>query len=301
MSITRVTRINLTGDVSVDDHTYVHTFEVEVSSRDDQQATVLGAAGIPNLGAQHPSDPAAVVTSKRVRLREERRWKLWTVDVNYAIVAGNEDAITRDPTQAPDLRVAELRVRPNQREMVLHEDLDGKPIANTAGEMFPAHLRTVMRFGAIINFRRWYRAVDVDPYLAVLNWSGKFNESQWFTVDARSAQIQGVTMEREFWQNQLFYRADFEIEAPLPFYEFLSIPNEGMMVKTGFNVDGIIGRKPILHVEVNNAGNPTGLKYRVSEPVPISDDGKTELADGQPPIIKRFRVYDAVDFAEIGL
>jgi hypothetical protein len=299
MSITRVTRINLTGDVSVDDHTYVHTFEVEVSSRDDQQASVLGAAGIPNLGAPHPSDPAAVVTSKRVRLREERRWKLWTVDVNYAIVAGTEDTITRDPTQAPDLRVPELRIRSAQREEAFTLDVDLKPITNTAGELYPQHMRTATVYYAIISYRRWFRGVDLDPYNAVLNWCGRFNENAWFTASARSIQIQGLTFEREFFQNQLFFRTDFELAGPVS--PSLVLPNEGMHVKTGFNVDGVIGRKPILLKETDDSGNPTGLKYRVSEPVPISADGKTQLADGQPPLLNTFRMFYDVDFADIGL
>jgi hypothetical protein len=299
MSITRVTRINLEGEHTNEDHTYVHTYEVEVSSRDDQQVAVLTAAGIPTRGQLHPSDPAAVVTSKRANLREERMWKLWIVTVRYAIVAGTEDAVTTNPTQPPDLRVPELRIRSAQREEAFTLDVGLKPLVNSAGELYPQHMRTITTYYAIISYRRWFRAVDLDPYNAVLNWCGKVNENEWFTADAGTVQIQGLTFEREFFANQLFFRTDFELAGPVS--PNIVLPNEGMHVKTGFNVDGVIGRKPILLPEVDDSGNPTGLRYRVSEPVPISADGKKQLADGQPPILNTFRMYDEIDFADIGL
>lgn len=299
MSVTRVTRINLEGEHSTDDNTYVHTYEVEVSSRDDQQITVLNAAGIPNRGQQHPSDPAAVVTSKQANLREERRWKLWIVTVRYAINVGTEDAVTTDPTQPPDLRAAQLRIRSAEREEVLNVDLNNKPLMNTAADLFPAHLRTVIRQYAIISYRRWWRAVDLDPLGAVLNWTGKFNETDWFTVDAETAQVKSISTELEWWQNELFYRTDYEIETPKS--RFLYIPNEGLHVKTGFNVDGVIGKKPIMLADKDDSGNPTGLKFRVSEPVPIDLLGKKMLAEGQPPELIEFVVYDTIDFADIGL
>lgn len=300
MSVTRVTRINLSGDQQASDMTFQHVYEVEVSVNTDTQAVVLGAPGLPVMGQQHPNFPQAVVTSRRARLREERRWKLWIVDIAYSIVVGNEDAITRDPTQAPDLRIPELRIRTAQKSVVRTEDLDNKPLMNTAREMFPQGERTFDAYYAIVSYRRWYRSVDLDPLGAVLAYSGKFNSSAWKGVSAGGAQIQSVSTEREFWQNQLFFRTDFEI-AVNGESQYAYIPNVGMHVLTGINLDNQIGRKPIMLKDTDDNGNPNGIRFRASEPVPISQNGRSQLADGQDPIILQFRMYSSIDFNSIGL
>ena len=54
-------------------------------------------------------------------------------------------------------------------------------------------------------------------------------------------------------------------------------------------------------LDKDDNGNPTGLRYRASEPVPLQPDGKKPLPEGQPPQILEFRVYGDIDFAAIGL
>lgn len=304
MSIVRVTRINRDATQGATERDYRKSYEVQVSSTNDDEAMVLNAAGIPAIGSQHPIDPSAIVTSKSARLREERRWPLWIVDVNYAVQVGEGDVVTRPPDQAPDQWVAELRVRAQAMEREIIEDLDGAILQNAAKDMFPAHMRTITEYYPVVSYRRWWRAADFSPAGAVRLWCGKVNEAAWYDAAAGEAQIQSVSSEREVWtpptgNAQLFFRVDYEIAIRSGGW-LLVLPNEGLHTLTGINFDGI-GKKPVMLPEMDDSGNPTGLRYRASEPVPLTDDGRAVRDYGLPVQQLSFRVYDDLDFATAGL
>jgi hypothetical protein len=302
-----VKRIGLEADQEVADRNYRHTYEVQVDTLANAvQTVVLNAAGIPSLGAVHPNDPSAVVTSKSARLREERLWKLWTVVVNYAVQVGEGDVITRPPDQPPDLWVPELRVRTATQQREIIEDLDGQILRNTAQDMFPAHMRMIVEYYSVVSYRRWYRTVDFSPVAANKWLAGKVNESAWYEAAEREAQIQSVTSEREVWTPptpgmpaQVFFRVDFEIAIREGGWQ-LSLPNEGLHTRSIVAI-GAPPRQPILLDELNDDGNPTGLRYKASEPVPLNFDGSDVLEDGMPVIQLDYRVYDDRDFAAAGL
>jgi hypothetical protein len=301
MGVTRVTKINKEGDEEATDRTYRHSYEVTVDTlADSEERIVLAASGIPLMRAPHPFDPSAFVTSRRARLREERRWKLWIVDVNYAVLGGEEDAITRPPDQAPDLWVPELRVRTATYERAILQDLDGVWFTNAARDLFPQHMRTITEYYPVVSYRRWWRTVDFDPVGSVLDWVGKVNESTWYVAAARTAQIQGINSEREFWNGQVFYRVDYEI-AVRPDGWQITLPNEGMHTR-GIDALGEGALRPIMLSELDEDGNKTGIRSKVSEPVPLTIDGYGVILDGLPPEeLPPFRVYDDIDFADVGL
>lgn len=302
-----VNRIGLEADQEATDRSYRHSYEVQVDTlANAKQSIVLNAAGLPAIGAVHPDDASAVVTSKRARLREERLWKLWIVDVNYAVQVGEGDVVSQNPSEPPDTWTPELRVRTATMEKEIIEDLDGEILRNAAEDMFPASMRTIVEYYSVVSYRRWFRAVDFSPVTANRWLAGKVNESAWYEAAAGEAQIQNLNSERVVWTpptagmpGQLFFRVDYEIAIREGGWQ-LSLPNEGLhrlvdILGLGF------GKAPIMLSEVAEDGQFSGLRYRASEPVPLTSDGKEVLAKGLPVQQLPFRVYDSVDFATAGL
>lgn len=285
---------------------YHHTWEVIVDSQSgDDESTALTHANIPVLGQRHPTDTAAFVTSRRSSLRTERSWRIYTVDINYAIVAGQEDAVTRDPTQPPDLWPPEVRIRSAPYHRVVTRDLNGDCITNAAGANIPQDQRTIEDFYAIIWFRRWFNISAFDPIGAVFQWVGKLNDDTWLNADILPgmARIIDLSSEPVYYSNTLYFRADFEIAIRTDDADgdpsqtwWLKYPNVGTHVKGGFG-----GLTPIMLPQLNEFGENKGIFTWTGESVPLTVDGRSAILDGTDPNIISRPVFQSITFADIGL
>jgi hypothetical protein len=297
MSVVWVHEINRQGTLTPEERQYLVTYEVHCDENTDTEVTALGAAGIPRIGDQHPQDAAARCLSVSAKLRNERDYRLYTVDAEYTSQMGEDDVVTQDPNTPPDLRVPELEVEMVPYEDDLFVDLDGKPLRNTAGQFIPYEQRLYTRYRAVIKYRRWWSAADFDIVLDSYAAAGKVNASEWRGIAARSALITRVFAQRMFFEGRLYYQVDYEIALADSWKK--KVYSEGFLAKPlappANPADHEFALAPIRFADEDNPD----ILVDAPEPVPLDIIGNPD-PDGVGVELE-FRVYEDADFTALGL
>jgi len=131
-----------TDDTS-EDVVYIRNFIVTSDSPEDED-TVRTATGLPQIGDEHPDNPAAIVRDRNC-LQDESAWIQWRVKVEYTTEDGGSGELGIPPLDRdPELSVvSETGQKVVERALLLNET-DGYPEEDESG-------------------RKWYPRGPLDP------------------------------------------------------------------------------------------------------------------------------------------
>lgn len=197
---------NLTNGVK----TYVRSFRVTTTDKNDSSAVATGAAavvaGLPAYGSVHPDDSECWLKSYAVDAYETNTAKEWLVVCTYNNDTSDSGSFTQSPPAAnPDNDPIVIDGFYITVPEVMEKDADGTAVLNTAGDPFdPPIMREVgiqvERVTASSQTRpTWYKTLWNKANAASITFDGE-------TYDAGYVLATNFTKGTELYRNNLTYR-----------------------------------------------------------------------------------------------
>lgn len=263
--------------------TFSRYFWVYCDTKDESPEAVRIAAGLPQMGAVHPSDGGSIVQSVRVR-RDEEHPKRWEVELQYSS-ENIRKAKDKEETEA-DLERVSIQTRQGQR--LIDRRLDGTAIVNSAGDLIEGLSVPWNSLSIVIE---QYTTASPDYYVTS-KWINAINSAPWRGVPAYFAQIESLNFEEtkspidatvDCWKRTATVKLAHPDQDPYGFR--LHVLDAGLRER----VSGT-------EKHMRDGGTATYL----TRPVPLNGSGR-KLAYGGTPVFFNASPYPELPFATLGI
>jgi hypothetical protein len=259
-------------------------FQVAANATDAAVTAYLASIGY-YIGAPHPDDPAAFITSLSAEMTG-KDLVTWQLAVQWST----------DADQASDLIDLRPRIRFGsegyQRRIEL--DVNGDPILNSAGEWFDEPIE-IDDSRPVLTVTR-VEATDNWAYLSI-NFHDCVNSDAFFIAGPRQAKLRAIEGEN-FWSNgtqywNVTYIIDFRRETfrkKIVDAGYTVVAKEATIIAKPGKNKRIFPRYPILNADGS----------RVDKPQLLDGEGGL-LEKGKPPVFKEWDGYEERPFTALGL
>lgn len=319
MSVTSVTEIsngrNGVSSIEAGSGKYIREYErifhVSCDDRDDGPATVLGAVGIPAIGAVYvtaaESDAAAYCISRTPQVSSDNPG-LWEVRVKYTTDFRIDPG---DLEPDPTLRTPKWTFSFGKENRSVMYDLDGQPIVNICGQPFSPPLEIPMTRPIIeIEINK-----STFSYTNILDLYDSVNSTIWNGFPIGSVLCDSVTVSGPNQENGTFFWA-FKYHLSINFDLWIptAVLQTGMAVCSATDDESSSSSSASSSaggggVSFLPARDFTGVQRRLravrdrfgqplSQPIALNADGGA-LNPGEPEQYAYFRLYRWADFTSI--
>lgn len=242
------------------------------------------------LLAQLPYQPGVLFedgVSRLVRMKLKRHAEtrfMHFLDLEYD--PRGEDATEQN--QPPENRTPEWAWDFETIERIITQDVNGVPTVNGVGEPFEL---TVPRALPVLTIERWEQTFDPNT---ILNYMNKVNDAAFWGAPVGTALMAGIRDRKdtqEIWNGVFYRKVTYTIKFALPFIaDSLEGWKEILLNRGTFFYDDI---DPALkfHFTDENGAQITGNL----------DAQGFALADGLPPELLRFDIFEEADFSALNL
>jgi len=268
---------------------YTVTYQVICTSKLDGPQVALGASGIPAMYSAYAigndSDPEALCVKRAPRLvSRTSAGNIWHVDCEYSTQASTNQA-NSDPTQW----LPRISGSYAQYTRALEQDIDGNPIATTAGEVFNPVPETEDAYPTLI-ITKIFASFD---YVFFADYRNKVNSDTWT--------IRGLTFQPDYLKikqigfTETFINGDsyWEVTADM------EVNPEKWNPRRWLNA-GYRARWPTADDDAKLILDPK-TNLPVTSPVRLKADGTVELDLEQPPVFVEYDTYFRRPFTLLNL
>ncbi len=209
MPISSVFEVAEGREASIDERQrrkYKRVFHVVTSDPKDGPI-VASAVGI-NLGdaysTTNESDPGAICTSiTPTQLGDTQQWH---VTVEYQSECGNPDQRHHDPlSRSPVWKFQIIK-----GQIVRKIDLDGKPVANSAGMPYESGLPVdTSLIGIEVSIYK--NPASWNPWTTLSNMRDKVNADTWYGLAANTVKVEGATIDEVTENDQTLWHVSWNL------------------------------------------------------------------------------------------
>lgn len=283
----------------------VRTFRVETDSKYDTWQTVRASSLLPRPADAYPGTSSLVVLSRSGQQNESRR-ESWTVTVNYGIRKNEDGTPSEGGSVTSSFENPEYSVSSETIYEYRNVDLDGRPIKNSANELFVPPLEFPVNIGVytIVRYMTTYDTAQAQSYRNRVN-SSPFTingvTGSTFSFFSGTALLTKYDGSRHYSADfgGYYWQVTFEIkEHPDKNGWRKKLLDQGFMEKDESNPAAGGGsqapNKPIV--------GKNGLPLNV--PVLLDGNGKPLPAGGEPHFVPDglgFKIYEEKDFSVLPL
>lgn len=267
---------------------YERNFQVQTDSFKDGPLTVLNAPGLPGLLEAYVEPNGTVDTtafcSRREPTQDQNNGMIWLVRCFYT------DDVTASPWTAPP----EIEWGSVDYQQPIYQDLDGKAVVNSAGEMFdPPVTRDDSRPTLIV--KRWEMA---DPGANIVKYKDAVNSDFFYGQAPLTVKVKSITTQQRDYGKFTLWRTTytFHIRPETWRLKLLDAGYVELITLGGFALPFNLGKRAILDV----TGHPVSRQW------PLDGVGHAVQIDSTKPIwgqlsYLNFRLYNELPFAGLAL
>lgn len=289
MSIVSVKENLESGSLKLEGKTrkYTRTFLVKVSDANTGPLEAALAAGIPRLGTVYAfnseTDGNAYVTSvSPTRRKEKPSW--FDVGVEYTWEF-QSSSLSGDPGQIL-LELPQIAIRFVETSKPVANDINNKPIANSAGERFDP-LPQIEEAHMVIEIRRNEMTFDAAQAADLLN---TVNADHVWGLNLRQALMKNIGGQRINWNGYVLWEKHYEVHVKESWK--LELLDHGL--NQGFPSPGETDPNQWLTRITDKWGVP------VETPVNLDGQGRP-LPPGQDAVFRKFDIYEERSWAQLDL
>lgn len=264
------------------DRSYTEVYRVITNSAFDDTNTVRFASGVPAYGEALSTDPGVYVTNKTAELRDESNSRYnWNVTVTYG---AEDDSCSDQQYDSPLDEPAQVSGTTATFSKVIDKDVNGKPIASSAGELFDPPIeiddhRHVVRITKNVA----KTAFNLETLSGLKDC---LNDSEFWGMEAGKVKFVSFDWEKKYLGTcaAFYFVVTFEFEVDPKGYDLV-------LIDRGFSELNSAGtdKKVIL----GDDGQP------LNQPSFLDGAGKKLAADLDPVELDPFEIYEKKSFSPL--